>query len=75
MPIASALADQHVLSTFPAEVAQSISSENDVNDAIVAQLSALTAHMKSLADSMAAMVVSPSRPSSAGEHRHQIICP
>jgi hypothetical protein len=61
-------------SAFLAEVSQSPSSENAVHDAIAAQLSTLTAQMKSLADSVATIVASSSYPSSACEHRHPVIC-
>jgi hypothetical protein len=73
MLIASAPVEQHVYA-FLAEVTRSPSSENVVHDAIVAQLSTLTAQMKSLTDSVAAMVASSSRPSSEGARRHLIRC-
>jgi hypothetical protein len=63
------------LCAFPAEVTRSPSSENVVHEAIVAQLSTLTTQMKALPHSVAAMVASSSRPSSAGAHRHPISCP
>jgi tetraacyldisaccharide-1-P 4'-kinase len=69
MLVASASREQHV-SAFPADVTQSPSSENVVHNTIVAQLSTLAAQMKSLANSVAAMVASSSRPTSACEHSH-----
>jgi hypothetical protein len=45
-----------------------------VHAAIAVELSTVTAQMKSLTDSVAAIVASPSRPSSEGAHRHPIRC-
>jgi sarcosine oxidase delta subunit len=51
------------------------SYDNVVHDTITSQLSTLTTHMKLLADLVAVMVASSSRPSNACDQRHTVICP
>jgi hypothetical protein len=72
MLLVSASTEQHV-SAFPVEVTQSRSSQNAIHDAIVAKLSTLAVQMKTLANPVAAIIASSSRPTSTCEHYHPTI--
>jgi hypothetical protein len=73
MLIVDALVDVNV-SPFLAEVSPPLPLADVTHDAIVVQLTTLTAHMMSLAESMAAIAASSARPTRGGNGRGIIFC-